>query len=74
MPTLVIKQVPPELHRRLREEAERNHRSMNKQVIAILEETLGAPSPPDRVVPVKGKFGLTDRWLNEARAKGRPFP
>ena len=42
MPSLTIKNIPEELLNRLRLEAKREHRSLNKQVISCLE---GALSP-----------------------------
>lgn len=44
MPSLLIKDFPPELHRRLRDEAARNHRSMTRQALALLEQALAAPA------------------------------
>jgi hypothetical protein len=61
-----------ELHQRLKDAAVRGHRSMTKQVLAILEGALGAPPEPHAVTPVKGTFQLTDAWLIEAKGKGRP--
>jgi plasmid stability protein len=42
MPTLVIKDVPVELHRRLKKEAQKAHRSMNGEAIHLLEAALSA--------------------------------
>lgn len=44
MPGLLIKDFPPELHRRLKEEAVRYHRSMTRQALVLLEQALSAPS------------------------------
>ncbi len=41
MATLSIKHVPDELAERLRERARRNHRSLQGELLAILEETAG---------------------------------
>jgi plasmid stability protein len=38
--TLSIKNVPEELAERLRERAKRNHRSLQKELLAILEEAV----------------------------------
>ncbi|MHB1345083.1 MAG: FitA-like ribbon-helix-helix domain-containing protein [Thermoleophilia bacterium] len=70
MPTLLIRDVSPEVHRLLKERAERHHRSLGKEVIAILEDSVipsGVPLPP----LVKGAFPLTPNWLDEARRTGR---
>jgi len=40
MPALLIKNFPPELHEVLRQRAAANHRSMNKEALAILERSL----------------------------------
>ena len=59
MPGLLIKDFPPELHRRLREEAVRHHRSMTRQALALLEQALTAPARdaadllPDPLKPLK---------------------
>ena len=59
MPGLLIKDFPPELHRRLKEEAERYHRSMTRQALALLEQALAAPAKnaasllPDPLKPLK---------------------
>lgn len=44
MPGLLIKDFPHELHRRLKEEAARNHRSMTRQALALLEQGLSGPA------------------------------
>ncbi|MCX7169555.1 MAG: hypothetical protein NTY41_04500 [Proteobacteria bacterium] len=44
MPGLLIKDFPPELHRKLREEAARYHRSMTRQALAMLEQALSSPA------------------------------
>ena len=59
MPGLLIKDFPPELHRRLKQEAARHHRSMTRQALALLEQALAAPARdaadllPDPLKPVK---------------------
>ena len=59
MPGLLLKDFPPELHRRLKEEAARHHRSMTRQALALLEQALAAPARdaadllPDPLKPVK---------------------
>jgi plasmid stability protein len=55
----LIKDFPPELHRRLKQEAARYHRSMTRQALALLEHALAAPARnaadllPDPLKPVK---------------------
>jgi plasmid stability protein len=44
MTGLLIKDFPPELHRKLKESAARSHRSMTRQALVLLEQALSAPS------------------------------
>lgn len=44
MAALLIKDFPPELHQKLKEEAARYHRSMTRQAMALLEEALSSPA------------------------------
>jgi|OM-RGC.v1.031979430 Plasmid stability protein len=51
--TLVIKNVPDDLHARLKAQARRNHRSVTKEVVKLIEEALhgtAAPHPLARPV------------------------
>ncbi len=42
VPSITIKNLPPNLHRRLRERAESSGRSLNREIIACLLEAAGA--------------------------------
>jgi len=44
MTGLLIKDFPPELHRKLKESAARSNRSMTRQAMVLLEQALSAPS------------------------------
>lgn len=58
MSTLVIKNVPDGLHARLKEQAQRNHRSVTKEVVSLIESGLEAPrQPPTLSPPLKLKSG-----------------
>jgi hypothetical protein len=72
MAGLAIKKLPPALHERLKQRAARNHRSMTKEVLAVLEQALGAEQDaPKAPPPFKGRFPLTDRFLDKAKRAGR---
>ncbi|MGE0875385.1 MAG: Arc family DNA-binding protein [Burkholderiales bacterium] len=43
MLSLTLKNIPEELHARLKESAERNRRSLNGEILARLESELAAP-------------------------------
>lgn len=47
MPTLTLKNIPVDLHARLKASAERNRRSLNSEILARLESGV-SPAPLDR--------------------------
>ena len=71
MPGLLIKDFPPELHRKLKVQAMRHHRSMTKEAIVLLEQSLGASESREFPPPFKGNFALTDAFIDQARRNGR---
>ncbi len=72
MPGFVIKDLPPKLHRKLKEQAARHHRSMTREVLAVLERALNNEERPrDAPPPFKGRFPLTDEFIAQARREGR---
>ncbi|HTB22992.1 MAG TPA: Arc family DNA-binding protein [bacterium] len=70
MPDILIKDLPPLLHRRLKEEAKSHHRSMNQEIRQILEIHLERPGIPDIKPFVLGE-PLTDDYIKKARREGR---
>jgi plasmid stability protein len=70
MPSILIKDIPDEMHRQLREAAARDHRSLNKEVIALLETAL-AERPVDLPPPLELAFPLTKEWLERAISEER---
>lgn len=71
MPALVIKDLPAEIHRRLRDCAGRHHRSMTQQAIVILEQGLQRARPVPDFKAYRGSFPLTDRFIDAAKREGR---
>ena len=81
MAALLIKNLPPALHESLRTRAERNHRSMTKEVLTILEHTLDEtkktalaepPVPPLRHVTMfKLRKPLTAQFIDRVIREGR---
>lgn len=71
MPALVIKELPVELHRRLKDEAAQHHRSMTRQAIVILEQGLHRVRPIPAFKAYKGSFPLTHEFINSAKREGR---
>ena len=87
MATITLKNVPDELHRRLKERAERHRRSLNREAIRCLEEAVrDDPAPPavldsnaflaevrrHREALVERGVWITEESLREAIDQGRP--
>jgi hypothetical protein len=73
MSTLVIKNLPESLHRRLKDQAERNRRSVTQEAISLIESGITVPRlPPTLPPPVKLKGGpITIEEIEAAIAEGR---
>jgi plasmid stability protein len=61
MASITIKDVPPEVHERLRQRARTNRRSLQQEILACLEEAV-LPTRPD-----------AGEIIEEARVLGRRF-
>ena len=77
MPAVLIKDLPRRLHQRLKARAATSHRSLNSELVTLIEAALGdrAGPPPlaeiDRL-RVRGHGPLTQAMLDRARRAGRP--
>ena len=71
MSAFLVKDLPPVLHERLRQEATRHHRSMNREVITILEKELTAVRPVELPPAVKSLVPVDGRWIANAIRKAR---
>lgn len=78
MPSITIKNLPPNLHRRLRERAESSGRSLNREIIACLLEAAGAERVDGRALMaevrplrrlVRGQ--VSDAEVSAAKRSGR---
>lgn len=80
MATLTIKNIPEELYAKLKQSAQRHHRSVNSHTIVCLEQALrGRRLDPEaflaRVRILQQKVSLpelTDEFLQDAKNEGRP--
>jgi plasmid stability protein len=50
---LTLKQVPPQLHRRLKVQAEKNRRSLNSEVLHVLENAPAAGEMDDVIASIR---------------------
>lgn len=72
MSALLIKDFPVDLHRKLKHLATAHHRSMTQEVLVLLEEALQRPATVGEFgPPTRGKFPLTQQFLDRAKRWGR---
>jgi len=74
MPGLLIRDLPDDLHQKLKERAARNRRSLANETLVILEAVLrdmSSTETPEPPIPYKGHFQLTDEWIDQAKREGR---
>lgn len=80
MASLTIKSIPDDVLEDLRKRAERHRRSLNSEVLHLLEQSLGSPKiDPDAVLARLRRLQerthlppLTDDVLEQAINEGRP--
>ena len=74
MSDLLIRQIPEELHAKLKRRARANRRSMNQEILVLLELSVAGDKPvpsPLLPQPLYGAFPIDDEWLRRAREEGR---
>jgi hypothetical protein len=72
MPAILLKNVPPSLHRRLKLRAADQRRSLQQEVMVVLEQGLSFldAAPHNRLpppIPVPSKVPLTHAFLEECK-------
>lgn len=79
MPTLTVKKIPPEVYNALKEQARLHHRSINGEIISILEKNvLAGMVNPEEVLEQAAEYRrltagspLTDDEITRAIEEGR---
>lgn len=71
MPSVIIRELPSILHQRLKREAVRHHRSMNREIIAMLEKELGEARPAELPPPVKALVPVDGREIAQGIRRAR---
>ena len=79
MATLTIKNLPDELYEKIKTSAAVNRRSINQEVIFLIEQVLaanavGQETTLEEVRALREKLGIyvTDEEINQAKNEGRP--
>ena len=78
--TITVKNIPRDLYELIKQNAAEHRRSINNEVIALIENALRSKKidPEDFLVTVKklrektNRIELTDRFINKAKNEGRP--
>jgi plasmid stability protein len=79
VPDVLIRDLPPDLHQRLKERAESNRRSLSAEAISLLEEALMLPPPMTldeidarRVIPDQPITAqMLEQWMEQGRRDRR---
>ena len=71
MASVLIRNLPDELHRQLKRRARRHDRSLNQEVIALIEIALDNRPVQALPAPVELRKPLTQDMLDQARQEGR---
>ena len=66
MPSLILRDMPEEVHRRLRKRATRHRRSMTKEAVDILERHLLAEEPVRLPPLVRGRSRIPVEEIDRA--------
>jgi plasmid stability protein len=80
MPTITIKNIPPELYERLRQSAQAHRRSINSEVIVCIERAVGHHKVDPEAMIVRARklreetiaYQITDDEFTQAKTEGRP--
>jgi len=78
--TITVKNIPQDLYDKLKKRAERNHRSINREIIAIFEDILSVRriNPEEILASARSlrektrRFTITQDFIDQAKREGRP--
>ena len=81
MSSITVRDIPPALHKRLKESAERNRRSLNAEILWQLENSPAEPIRKRSIEEIRERarqiresqsYTATDEEIREAIRHGRP--
>ncbi len=79
MPTITVKNIPEDVYERLKEQAKRNRRSINSEIITLMERAVMSYriDPEEilesaRAIRESLNFVATEEEINRAKNEGRP--
>lgn len=80
MTSFTVKNIPPEIYKKLKKSAEINRRSINSEIIVCIENTVHSQAVDAGLILTKARklrahtkdFPITDDELTQAKIVGRP--
>ncbi|HSM57972.1 MAG TPA: Arc family DNA-binding protein [Candidatus Sulfomarinibacteraceae bacterium] len=80
MATITVKNIPDDLYEKLKEQAAANHRSINSEIIACIENAVRSRrrDPEEILASARalrerlGDFQVTEEEITRAKREGRP--
>ena len=72
MPDILIRNIPEEMQKKLKDRAKKHHHSMVKEMYAILSDSLSADLAVwESPVPYQGSFKITNDFIDDAKRGNR---
>jgi plasmid stability protein len=79
VPTITVKNIPPEIYEKLKQSAQSNHRSINREIITCIERAVRSqPVNPSELLAAARQLRLktashpiSDSEFNRAKNSGR---
>lgn len=79
MPSITVKNIPPEVYERLKRSAKANHRSINSEIIACIERAIYPQwldidqflNEARKLREAFGDYVIVDDEVNQAKREGR---
>jgi plasmid stability protein len=69
MPSITIRNLPQDLHTRLKKQAQRNRRSLHQEVIAELAAGLDSASAAERLASARKRMKLASVEIDQIRSR-----
>ena len=72
MPDILIRNIPEEMGKKLKDRAKKHHRNVVKEIYAILSNSLSADLAVwESPVPYQGSFKITNDFIHDAKRGNR---
>jgi antitoxin FitA len=69
MATITLKNIPADLHRELKKRAEEHHRSLNKEILSILNSAINQSRPIDPAALIREARATRKKFQRQVSAR-----